>query len=93
MIMIAANVCAHDVPPRWAFVCGLLRRYVRERDVPCCLFLWPFSLAFFYFLVKNGFYTEGVSLSFSATKISIFIPFLMFLLEFLLLEGECPNRF
>ena len=47
--LIAGNGCAHDVPPRWAFVRWLLRRHVRERSVVRCLFLWPFSLAFFMF--------------------------------------------
>ena len=55
------------------------------------------SALFFYFfndfLVKNGLYTEGPLFPISATKLLNSIPFLMFLLEFLLFKGECPNRF
>ena len=86
-MFIARNGCAHDVPPRWAFVRGLLRRHVRERDVP------RFFLFFNDFLVKNGLYTEGPLFPIPATKLLNSIPFLMFLLEFLMFKGGCPNRF
>ncbi|MFN0201922.1 MAG: hypothetical protein ACKVTZ_10400 [Bacteroidia bacterium] len=31
--LISPNVCAADVPPRWAFVCGLLAAGWREHGV------------------------------------------------------------
>ena len=89
---MSSNVRAHDVPPRWAFVRWLLRRHVRERGVVRCLFLF-FFIFFYFFLVKMAFILRGPIFVIPATKLSVFIPFLIILLEFLLLKGECPSRF
>ena len=65
LIMIAENGCAADVPPRWAFVCGLLRRYVRQRGVLRRLFFFVCSRinSFIFFVVahvKTAFILRGV---------------------------------
>ena len=41
-LIIARNGCAADVPPRWAFVWGLLRRYVQQRGVRSSIFFYFF---------------------------------------------------
>ena len=57
--LLAPNVCAHDVPPRWAFVRWLLRRHVRERGVRRWLFFIFLSSSkqffLFFIVVKTAF--------------------------------------
>jgi hypothetical protein len=53
-LLIAPNGCTADVPPRWAFVCGRLRRYVRQCGVGCWLFfIFLFFLFFLFFYTRN----------------------------------------
>jgi hypothetical protein len=50
LFLLAPNGCAHDVPPRWAFVCGLLCVGFCGGMCVSAVFSDAFFLFFYFFI-------------------------------------------